>query len=180
MLPFAQAGGAKPIAARDTNAGHLVGWVGGGCPSAPLPARTVASDGHTASTRAARQRIDQVCGEVMVQSDEQGNNNVRCLCWHLIHRYRGPPSPRRGRLNARSKGSVIFPVGRYTFPFCDISHPPKTLREGDLDCRSPHPPRSGPPSPHRGRLNARLKWGVTYNIERRGEFTPPVPAPAPR
>ena len=29
MLTFAQAGGAKPIAARDRDAGHLVGWVGG-------------------------------------------------------------------------------------------------------------------------------------------------------
>ena len=32
------------------------GWVGGVYPSAPLTARTAASDGHTASTRAARQR----------------------------------------------------------------------------------------------------------------------------
>ena len=54
MLPFAQAGGAKPIAARDTSAGHLVGWVGGVHPSAPLKARTAASDGHCAFTRAAR------------------------------------------------------------------------------------------------------------------------------
>ena len=31
-----------------------VGWVGGVYPSAPITARTAASDGHAASTRAAR------------------------------------------------------------------------------------------------------------------------------
>ena len=51
MLTFASAGGAKPSAARRYAA---VGWVGGGYPSAPLKARTAASDGQTASTRAAR------------------------------------------------------------------------------------------------------------------------------
>ena len=50
-----------------------VGWVGGVYPSAPLTARTQAFDGHTASTRAARQRRAQVCGEVTVRGDGQGN-----------------------------------------------------------------------------------------------------------
>ena len=71
MLHFAQAGGAEPIAARDTDAGCLaanVGRVG----AHKLPARTAAFDGHCASTRAARQRRAQVCGEVTVGSDGQG------------------------------------------------------------------------------------------------------------
>ena len=42
MLSFTSAGGAKPIAARRYAA---VGWVGGVYPSAPLKARTAASDG---------------------------------------------------------------------------------------------------------------------------------------
>ena len=29
---------------------------------------------------------------------DRENNKVRRLCWHLIHRCRGPPSPHRGRL----------------------------------------------------------------------------------
>ena len=35
--------------------------------------------------RRAKRRA-QVCGEVTVKSDGQGNNKVRRLCWHLIHR----------------------------------------------------------------------------------------------
>ena len=51
MLICAQAGGAKPIAARCCAAW---GWVGGVYPSAPFTARTAASGGHCAFTRAAR------------------------------------------------------------------------------------------------------------------------------
>ena len=45
------------------------GWVGGVYPSAHFMARTTAFDGRNASTRAARQRRAQVCGEVTVGSD---------------------------------------------------------------------------------------------------------------
>ena len=84
-----QAGGAKPIAATEMGADRLAAaWGGleGFTPPHRFKARTAASDGQTAFTRAARQRIDQVCGEVTVQSDGQGNNKVRRLSWHLIHR----------------------------------------------------------------------------------------------
>ena len=57
MLPFASAGGAKPIAATETDAGCLAAaWGGleGFTPPHRFKARTAASDGHTASTRAAR------------------------------------------------------------------------------------------------------------------------------
>ena len=74
------------------------GWVGGACPSAPLPARTAAFDGHCTFTRAARSA--------------------------------------GLRFAVRSLSEVI-----------DREN---TLREGRRDCRSPHPPRSGPPSPTRG------------------------------
>ena len=56
-------GGAKPIAGR--------GGVGGVYPSAPLKARTLASDGHSAFTRAARQRRAQVCGEIILKGAGQ-------------------------------------------------------------------------------------------------------------
>ena len=56
VLFFPSAGGEKPIAGR----GGLEGF------TTPhrFKARTAASDGHTASTRAARQRRAQVCGEL--------------------------------------------------------------------------------------------------------------------
>ena len=98
MLPFAQAGGAKPIAARDTNADHLVGWVGGVYPSALLPARTAASDGQRAFTRAARSAGLRFAVRSLSGAIDREINKVRRPGWHLIHRYRGPPSPRRGRL----------------------------------------------------------------------------------
>ena len=43
-----------------------------------------------------------------------------------------------------------------------------TLRDSRGVCRSPHPPRSGPPSPQGEGHNARLKWGETCNVGRSG------------
>ena len=63
VLPFTSAGGAKPIAGR----GGLEGFA----PPHRFKARTAASDGHTASTRAARQRRAQVCGEIILKGAEQ-------------------------------------------------------------------------------------------------------------
>ena len=98
MLPFASAGGAKPIAATETDAGcRAAAW--GGLEGVPPPhrfkARTAASDGQRAFTRAAR--------------SAGLNFAVRSL------------SEASGREN--------------------------TLREGERVRSSPHPPRSGPPSP---------------------------------
>ena len=75
MLPVAQAGGAKPNAATETGADRLAAaWGGleGFTPPHRFKARTAASDGHNAFTRAARKRKAQVCGEVTVRSDGQG------------------------------------------------------------------------------------------------------------
>ena len=68
-------GGAKPIAG--------VGWVGGVYPSAPLTARTADSDGHTASTRAARSAGLRFAVIVLSKTVDVGRD-------HLIHRKRSP------------------------------------------------------------------------------------------
>ena len=92
----ADAGGAKPIAGR----GGLEGFT----PPHRFKARTQASDGHCASTRAARQRRAQICGEITVQSDGrwagsprlimsapgEGSESPDCAPDHLIHRKRSP------------------------------------------------------------------------------------------
>ena len=62
-------GGAKPFAGR--------GGLEGLAPPHRFKARTQASDGHMASTRAARKRRAQVCGEITVQSDGQGKHTPR-------------------------------------------------------------------------------------------------------
>ena len=69
MRTFAQPGGAKPIAARDTSAGRLVGRCRrgsavSGTPPTELPVRTQAYDGQRASTRACAKRRAQVCDEI--------------------------------------------------------------------------------------------------------------------
>ena len=69
VLAFTSAGGAKPIAGR----GGLEGFT----PPHRFKARTAASDGHTAFTRARAKRRGQVCGEVTVRSDGQGKHAPR-------------------------------------------------------------------------------------------------------
>ena len=81
-LPFAQAGGAKPIAARRFAAW---GWVGGVYPSAPLKARTAAFDGHGAFTRAARSASIRFAVRSLSEATDREINKVRRLGWHLIH-----------------------------------------------------------------------------------------------
>ena len=55
----------------DTLWGGLEGFRDERNPSAQLPARTAASDGHTANTRACAKRRAQVCGDSTVRSDGQ-------------------------------------------------------------------------------------------------------------
>ena len=57
----------------DTLWGGLEGFRGERNPSTQFPARTAASDGQTAITRACAKRRAQVCGEVTVGDDGQGN-----------------------------------------------------------------------------------------------------------
>ena len=59
------------------------GWVGGVYPSAPIKARTAASDGHCASTRAARSAGLNFAVIVLSKAMDVGRD-------HLIHRKRSP------------------------------------------------------------------------------------------
>ena len=108
-LRFAQAGGAKPIAAREKCAGHLVGWVGGVYPSAQFTARTAASDGQRAFTRAARSAGLRFAVIVLSKTVDVGRD-------HLIHRKRSP-FPYEGKALTRSKLGVTANVGRGTLCF---------------------------------------------------------------
>ena len=86
MIPFAQAGGAKPNAVREMDADCLAaawGWVGGVYPSAQFPARTAASDGHCTSTRAARSAGLRLAVILLSKTIDDGRD-------HLIHRKRSP------------------------------------------------------------------------------------------
>ena len=62
------------------------GWVGGGCPSAQIPARTAASDGHCAFTRAARSAGLRFAVRSLSEAMDRENSKIRRLGWHLIHR----------------------------------------------------------------------------------------------
>ena len=109
VLLFAQAGGAKPIAATGMDDGCLAsacGWVGGVYPSAPLKARTMASDGHCAYTRAARQRRAQVCGDSTVKSDGRWAGSP--------HPPQAVPLPRKksGEWSWRPTGEVTLQLRR--------------------------------------------------------------------
>ena len=106
VLLFTSAGGAKPIAGR----GGLEGFT----PPHRFKARTAASDGQTASTRAARSASINFAVIPLSKRMDREINKVRRLCWHLIHRYRGPPSPHRGRLKRGLSWGETFPVGRLT------------------------------------------------------------------
>ena len=91
VLTFPSAGGAKPIADRRYAA---VGWVGGVYPSAPLPARTAAFDGHCAFTRAARSAGLRFAVRSLSGASDRENNKGRRPGWHLIHR-EAVPLPRK-------------------------------------------------------------------------------------
>ena len=71
VLVFTSAGGAKPIAGR----GGLEGFT----PPHRFKARTAASDGQRAFTRAARKRRAQVCGEVIVRGDGHWAGSPRLI-----------------------------------------------------------------------------------------------------
>ena len=72
------------------------GWVGGVRPSAQFPARTAASGGQRAFTRACAKRKAQVCGEVTVRSIGQGNQQSPALGLAPHPPRSGPPSPQGG------------------------------------------------------------------------------------
>ena len=85
----AQPGGAKPNAATETDAGCLAAaWGGleGFTPPHRFKARTAASDGHTAFTRAARSASIRFGVRSLSRAMDRGINKVRRLGWHLIHR----------------------------------------------------------------------------------------------
>ena len=81
-------GGAKPGAGR--------GGVGGVHPSAQFPARTAASDGQRAFTRAARSAGLRFAMRSLFSALDRGINKVRRPGWHLIHRKRSPFSTMHG------------------------------------------------------------------------------------
>ena len=62
------------------------GWVGGVYPSAQLKARTAASDGQHAFTRAARSAEIWFAVRSLSEAIDREKNKVRRLGWHLIHR----------------------------------------------------------------------------------------------
>ena len=104
-----------------------------------LQARTQAFDGQRIFTRAARKRKAQVCGEVTVGGEGQGNNKVRRPGWHLIHRKRSP---------LPSLGEGISAVERWA----------RLRMSGVPGYRRPHPPHAVP-LPLKGKDNAPLPMG---------------------
>ena len=78
VLLFTSAGGAKPNAGR----GGLEGFT----PPHRFKARTAASDGHCAFTRAARSARLRFAVILLSKAMDREINKVRSLCWHLIHR----------------------------------------------------------------------------------------------
>ena len=78
MHPVTSAGGAKPIAGR--------GGLEGVTPPHKFKARTAASDGQTASTRAARSAGLRFAVRSQSKETDREINKVPRLGWHLIHR----------------------------------------------------------------------------------------------
>ena len=85
VLPFTSAGGAKPIAGR----GGLEGFT----PPHRFKARTAAFDGQQSFTRAARSAGLRFAVILLSKAMDIGRD-------HLIHRCRGPPSPRGATADA--------------------------------------------------------------------------------
>ena len=82
-LSFAfDSGITAPLCERRRGEAHRrQGWVGGACPSAPLKARTAASDGHCTFTRAARSAGLNFAVILLSKALDVGRD-------HLIHRKR--------------------------------------------------------------------------------------------
>ena len=106
VLSFPSAGGAKPIA----GGGGLEGFT----PPHRFKARTQASDGHTASTRAARSAGLRFAVRSLSKTMDVGRD-------HLIHRKRSP-FPYEGKDLTRLNVGVAFPVGRNTCHFALYRH----------------------------------------------------------
>ena len=123
-----------------------VGWVGGVYPSAQLKARTAASDGHNASTRAARSAGLNFAVILLSKAMNVGRD-------HLIHRKRSP-FPYEGKDLTRLKVGETVRSGATLRTFSGFSLQLTALREGDRVSFSPHPPLRGPPSPRGEGLNA--------------------------
>ena len=81
------------------------GWVGGVHPSAPITARTAASDGHTASTRAARSAGLRFAVILLSKAVDVGRD-------HLIHRKRSP-FPYEGKALTPFEMGVTASVERF-------------------------------------------------------------------
>ena len=101
MLPITSAGGAKPIAGR----GGLEGFT----PPHRFKARTAASDGQQAFTRAARSAELHFAVILLSKAMKVGRD-------HLIHRKRSP-FPYEGKALTRSKLGVASTIGRDTLHF---------------------------------------------------------------
>ena len=91
MLPFAQPGGAKPIAARDRDAGHFVGWVGG-VPRRAEPLHTISgADSGFRRTNGIHPRLRvsamiRFAVRSLSGETDRGSDKVRRPGWHLLHR----------------------------------------------------------------------------------------------
>ena len=136
------------------------GWVGGVYPSAQIQGADTGFR-RTADIHPRRaQRRAQVCGDSTVQSDGRRARSP--------HPPQAVPLPLRGEgLNAPERGGG-FPCRTRHLAFRAVSTLRRiTLREGEWVCRSPHPPRSGPPSPQGEGLNA-LDYGS--ETSRSGRF----------
>ena len=99
VRPVTSADGAKPIAGR--------GGLEGVTPPHKFKARTAASDGQHASTRAARSAGLRFAVRSLSKAIGREISKVRRPGWHLIHRCRGPPSPRRGRTMRPLRESIL-------------------------------------------------------------------------
>ena len=64
----------------------MEGFRGERNPSTQFPARTTASDGHKAFTRAAHSAGIRFAVRSLSEAIDRGNNKVRHPGWHLIHR----------------------------------------------------------------------------------------------
>ena len=89
----------KKTGFRRSEAHRRAGWVGG----VYLSAQIQGADSVFRRTLCLHPRLRVSAGlrfamRSLFEAIDRENNRVRRLCWHLIHRCRGPPSPHRGRL----------------------------------------------------------------------------------
>ena len=134
-------GGAKPFA----------GWGGleGFTPPHRFKARTAASDGHCAFTRAARSAGLRFAVILLSKTMDVGRD-------HLIHRKRSP-FPYEG------KDLTPLKLGRG----CECrAHRAVNSLQNPAPGLAPHPPLTRSPFPSRGRTIAHSKVGETANVGR--------------